>query len=332
MTSLTQCMAVDKTSADGKRIQCGLSRKNGDYCLRHSKASRIVRIDTELKYEHVSTKSETSVFTINILDIKKEVPKSISVGINKLANDADNKLNILLSGPIYANICTASDPIDVISQEKLWNKIDDARVDCCEFDRIYIFSYEQDGQTRCFNIKSIHGLIKNNIYNCPITGKAFTQDTISRAKQKIQLLKRIGYNLEEIVSKEDELKGRIIQVLSKMDKANMFIKTEYFLDLSIQLLKKLYTEIRAIWRTYKQDFKADYKNITDDESVFAMSDEQLLKISDINEIQSIVINDIDKFTNCTNEKYIVVSMQIVISGFSYVCKKVAESYNVIMDG
>lgn len=286
-----KCLSVKKK---GSLKQCNNKKKVGDYCKVHAKCKNIVRIDEVIK----------------------------------------NDPNIELSGPAYIDICLSHDNVDIISLEKLWIKNDKGeKIPKCEFDRRLIFSYEDNGIIRCFNIKSLYHLFKNKIYKDPFTNKAMNPELIDRINKKIEYIQSVGISLEykkKKISKSKEVELKVVDAFKKFDSLGFYMRTEWFTDLDIQQLKKIYMEGKGIWSTFVSTNPDAAAQILP-HGTTAFNDNNAKSVSNKIHLQNIVIDEFHKLLfSGINENAMRLGAYILVGIFAYVSSAVKEVYGDFM--
>jgi hypothetical protein len=338
-----KCMSR-KNKTNGFNIQCPNPRKLGEYCMKHHNCKGLVRIDIPLPSDKkISTKQYNgSVIPLTPNKNKKNIKIKIK---NKIINNDkikefnnlidgetiyalkiktsknyDIKRMIEISGPAYVNPCLSHDDIDPISQDQIWTIENGIKIKSDEILNELLFSYvDKNGFVRCFNIES---LLYLKDYVHPITNDKMDNNIVDMINEKINML----YDTVKKVIKID--KAVIIEytfnVFSKFSKNNIYIKDEWFLNLDIKMLQKMYYEIR--------DFYFNNLNINKKLFTFPPTD---FNNTDILNAQYYLLHNIDLLTN-TNEinknKNETMIIYIVIGSLSTVCKEVRVAYPDISFG
>lgn len=107
-----------------------------------------------------------------------------------------------------------------------------------------------------FHIDTIEALFKNNMINPYNLDKL--PDNLSNNLYKIKKNEHNEHN--EHIDNEINIELLCTQIFQKMDNLNNYTKCEWFLDLSLNKLKKLYRELEDLWNyrlnlTHEQKYK-----------------------------------------------------------------------------
>lgn len=185
---------------------------------------------------------------------KKEASKTFITNYKKKYNNKSTK-DILedISGPAYINPLLATNHCDPISLEDIWYETDGVKKEILEMDKKLLFSFKDNKNIWCFNIKSIRKLLleyKDKIRN-PFTREIIPNDVIEKAQIKIEILEENNV-LEYIVSDYELNDNKIMiileDILNKLNNMNIFnIEKIWFLDLNRYKLQKFYEDLKIIF-------------------------------------------------------------------------------------
>ena len=314
-----------KNSKDVKYNQCQHRKKIGEYCTRHSKSKKIIRIDDVLNSKNIPFKFDTRILFIEdeCLTTKKMVRQETKSIEEQLTT---------ISGPAYTNICVSHDDVDPISLETLW-KYDEHgdKIDMCEFDKKLVFSYrDKRGFIRCFNIKSLKEILDRDSKIDPISGEEFETDIFENMKEKIKILEDnnlLRYD-KIMLTPNDELKFKITKVLKLYDELDIWIDAEWVEKLTMDDTRRIYNEIKNMWDAFSTDNSNLANDVLNGKDPFVRMNNSMDLIKSKNALldvfENFVINGINKQSKLTGAI-------IVIGGFAYVSKDVKERFKEMIE-
>jgi len=308
------CMAARKH--DSNIVQCKNKQKYGDLCDDHHISKKQIH-----KIDELCTK----------LNIKFKYDNSII-----LTDDINEQNDILLkelSGPAYKNLCLSSDPIDILSQEQLWIEKNNERIEKCDFDKRLIFSYRDNEFIRCFNIQSLLEQFEHNIFNDPFTQKQFSDEIIQNIRKKEKLLKEMNINIvneKEIkfLTPEQNMKNRVTSVFQLYDRLGLYLKVEWFHNLTKDQVIKIYHEAVNMWESFKNANKIAAPRILKDHEVFKYKYSS--DVDDI-KIRMILLDIFEKFASSGEDVGAkTMGAQIILGAFVFVSQEVKNAYPNIL--
>ena len=168
----------------------------------------------------------------------------------------------------------------------------------------YFYSFQdKDGFTYGFDIRSLHEFIvkldKKKPYN-PYNNIKLVSHNIKNIYTLIRLLnirnKKTKLKKIKFTNKYREMRDKAIQIFHKINMLNNYTDVNWFLDLDIYHLKKLYESAEDIWnyRAMHLTKEVRKKHIPNNDA-FKIPPYEIFKIKDKLNIQNIILNEINKF-------------------------------------
>ena len=317
-------------------------------CKSHCNNKNVIKINEFLNSENLF--SEINKLTINIpqekviiynnkpLKINKwdehkyknEASKTFITNYkNKYKNKSMKEILEDISGPVYFNPLLAKNHCDPISLEDIWHEIDGKKKVQLEMDKELLFSFKDNNNIWCFNIKSLRKLFlenKDEIRN-PITREKISNDVIEKAQIKIEILEE--NNMLELIEKDYELNNEKINImlediLHKLNNMNfMNINKKNFLDLNEYKLKKFYNDLQIIFQENilsNISLKDFYGVDITEKNIFIYNQTDLYKFNKIM-LQFVILSTILKMYK--NE---IIIAHIIIRAFGFVSNSVRYAY------
>tara|TARA_B110000495_G_C22965830_1_gene566401 strand:- start:199 stop:1230 length:1032 start_codon:yes stop_codon:yes gene_type:complete len=226
---------------------------------------------------------------------------------SKFSNDIET---ILL---IQKKIKKKPTKINKLRGEGFFNKkICNNTVDFFTFDSIndiedkYFFSYKDNNNlVWFFDIRSFNKLIEMTNQN-PYTTEEIPHNIIIKSKKLNKLLKLTDKDdiVDEYVykTKTQIIKQKIIDIFSQLEQYGFESNFDWFTRLNIVRLRKLYSNLEDIWN-YRLQLSSEtkYRICPPNGLVFNIPISQVCSITDKEEIQEIILNEVLKFNNAIQE-------------------------------
>ena len=178
-----------------------------------------------------------------------------------------------------------------------------------EIDKKYFFSYRDNNSLIWFfDIRSFNKLIELKQGN-PFTRDKFPLSVIESARKLTKHLDLENDDSESIdnetvrLTREQALKQKTIDIFSQMDQFGYGCNIEWFLNLNIRKLKKLYRNLEDIWN-YRLNLTHNIKSRISPPNglVFNIPIHQVNVLTDRISVQDIILTEVMKFNNAiTNE-------------------------------
>ena len=169
----------------------------------------------------------------------------------------------------------------------------------------YFFSIKDShGSVFFFDIRTFNKLIKKDSLN-PYTREKFSNETISHFKNRIKHMEKyklsIIYPDEQAfmnnLTPEQKIKHRLIDIFTDIDALNVVAggtKIEWFLNLSINRLKKLYRVLEDVWNYRAELSPSKKQQIVPNKPMFVNSVNYVMGLQCRNYIQNIILNEMEK--------------------------------------
>jgi hypothetical protein len=123
----------------------------------------------------------------------------------------------------------------------------------------------------------------------------------------------------------DDIKNTVFNVFQKFHKFNIYPKDEWFLDLSIDQLKKMYSETFDFYRLNLSN-KQKIELVPPNGVVFDILPKNIHNMNRI-EIQTLLLKKMDKIiSSCKTDALQVLAAYIALGGLVIVSKEARESY------
>ena len=287
-----------------KNRQCKNKIKMDDFCGTHLKSKNVKILDHFVPCYYKKNYSE---FSHQIITIQKYIRGYLKMYVLKLR------------GPGSLNRKLINNETDFVSYE-----------DIKSLPLEMIFTYiDEDLFIFGFDIKSVNILIERNQPN-PYTTKKFTSKAIDDVKKLVNLLKYKQINLtiknDMHMSEESIVKLNCVDIFQKMDELKLYTQIKWFIDLSLEKLKKLYIYIEDIWSYRAMITLENKKNFTLDGKAFTIPKSQIKNINNKLQIQKILLNEFNRFLSegKTNQDKIT-SCYWVLTGLTMVSSDAAEA-------
>ena len=227
---------------------------------------------------------------------------------------------VKLKGPYIFNKKKMHNETDFVSYDKL-NDIPFEDLFTCQ---------DKNGFYYCFNIKSLKKLLENNNVN-PYTQNLFTNETIIRYTKIIIHLKKKKKNFnidnELPLNINDRIKLNCVSLFQKMDKLNLYTQVNWFIDLNINQLKRLYYKLEDIWNFRLGLTSQQKKKYTNNGKAFITKPKDIKFIMDKNQLQNILLNEFSKLlTQGQTKEDVTTACYWILTGLTMVSSSAAESY------
>ena len=201
-----------------------------------------------------------------------------------------------LKGVGYFNRGKCNNNEDFFSFEEI-NEINDR----------YFFSYQDKNKfIWFFDIRSFNKLIELKQTN-PYTREPIPLNVIKRSKKLTEKLK-LNTNDNQVdiqlikQTKEQIVKQKTVDLFSAIEQSGYECNIVWFLNLHRDLLKKLYTNLEDLWN-YRLPLTSEIKSriAPPNGNVFSMRVNDVFRISNKQDLQSIILNEVCKFNDAVND-------------------------------
>ena len=228
----------------------------------------------------------------------------------------------IYKGPAYLNKKLSVNDIDFYTCESIRNIPND-----------YFFSYkDNDNFIYSYDIRSFNGLIENNCMN-PYTNSIISEEIKEIFYKRMKQIKDLNINFEEYkddieLTGEQKFNQRVLDIFQRINNLGHYSHLEWFTKLSSKKLKLWYKEAEDIFNYRAQLSESDKKKIIPDGKAFRIRVSDVYKVPDYqkNKIQSIVLNEIDRFISLgitTGDKY--TGSLYMLTAFTIVSQEAANA-------
>lgn len=197
----------------------------------------------------------------------------------------------------------------------------------------YIFSYNEENNIYFFDIRSFKLLIKNNknenLIN-PYNRKIIPTYVINNYNTIIKHLINNNINIEfeeDILSETQLFNQKVITIFQKIDNYGYNTSIEWFTNLSIYSLKKLWANLEDIW-----NYRSNLSHLEKNNIIQNVNLQPFSKFKYINKniekkyLQELILDDINIFlTSGINQHYSNIGCLYVLTALSYVSKDCIEA-------
>ena len=176
-----------------------------------------------------------------------------------------------------------------------------------------------------FDIRSLKKLIDSNYPN-PYTTQVVPQYIIEDVNKKLILIKqnKSYQSVEDIIirDRKGQIKQNIVDLFSDIEFSGYTCQVEWFLELNIYYLKKLYKELEDIWN-YRAQLTNHMKSILcpPNGAIFQTPIINVIHMNHIQDIQELIISNISQFKNCQSISDRKLGYMYFLIGLSIVSKK-----------
>lgn len=191
------------------------------------------------------------------------------------------------------------------------------------------FSYiDSDGFTYAFNIESIKYLIdhgQDNPYNRNSFPDIIKQKFNKLVKIEESLGKNLDFKFDKPISKHQKMKQKCVEIFQRFDHLEHYAQVDWFLNIPLNKLKKLYAEIEDIWNYRAMLSKNMQKKYVKDGKAFTHSVSQINKINNILKLQNILLKEFHKFAfEGQTKDDCITSTYWILTGLTLVSPEAAE--------
>ena len=263
--------------------------------------------------------------SVNIINTNKYTTKEKKL-IYKLQKIVRNKYLNKISGPGYINPLLCCNNRDIISLDNIWIEKDNIQILNLEFDKIYLFTYINNNIIYGFNIYSLEDLFNNKIYKDPFTNNRFSKENIEKIKIKINFIKKL-----KIIKKKDKysyhqiINNKIISIIKKLEKNDIYLNVEWFKKLNKQKYYKLYNELHQIFNSYKESYSGMYNNMI--KKNYFNYNISYLKSLDLLHLKGFIYDIIYSIISVEKEEHVQkMTCYIILAGLCYVSEDIKTAY------
>ena len=176
-----------------------------------------------------------------------------------------------------------------------------------------------------FDIRSLHRLMQHNFVN-PYTRESFTDEIKNAIELRIKQLQKTGNEIDHIDTlqrnKEEIIKQQVVDLFSKIELSGYSCSIPWFLDLSLDKLKRLYKELEDIWN-FRAHLSIDMKKeiAPPNGRLFTTNPIEVYTYTNKQELQNLLLHEIIKMTSSNIESTKTLGFMYFLVGLSQVSRE-----------
>lgn len=184
-----------------------------------------------------------------------------------------------------------------------------------------------------FDIRSLAKLIDMNNTN-PYTTEIFPEIIVNDIKNRINKLKSLGdfIDIDEKFKKDrkQQIKQNAVDLFADIELNGYSCQVEWYTSLSIRRLKELYKQLEDLWN-YRLKYHEDTKKrlVPPHGKLFTTPISEIIDYENINDLQELILSDILKFKNISDDsdkKLGYMYFLICLSYVSPICYQVHQDW------
>ena len=153
--------------------------------------------------------------------------------------------------------------------------------------------------------------------------KLFPKEFLDRVKIQTNSLKqkniKMNYNSEIIKERKENIKQITVDLFSEIEISGYDCNINWFLNLNLERLKKLYRVLEDIWNYRAQLTDEVKRNIVPPNGrIFTRPVYQVNRLTNKRELQELIINDVSKFKNAVTNGDKTLGFMYFLVGLSHV--------------
>tara|TARA_B110000046_G_scaffold185591_1_gene227954 strand:- start:2328 stop:3359 length:1032 start_codon:yes stop_codon:yes gene_type:complete len=202
---------------------------------------------------------------------------------------------------------------------------------------IYFISYTDDNNlTWCFDVRSFNKLLQFDCKN-PYTRENFPENFILKSKTLTKILKnknlKLNHNSEIAKERKNNIKQLTVDLFSEIEISGYDCNIQWFLDLNIRNLKKLYKVLEDIWN-YRAQLSQEVKNniVPPNGIIFNTSIYDINRITIRRELQELIINEASKFKTAVTQSDKNLGFMYFLIGLGNVSHECYLTYSWLING
>jgi len=206
-----------------------------------------------------------------------------------------------------------------------------------DIDDIYFISYtDEKNLTWGFDVRSFNKLLQFDCKN-PYTRENFPDNFILKAKTVTKILKnknlKLNHNSEIAKERKNNIKQLTVDLFSEIEISGYDCNIQWFLDLDIRHLKKLYKILEDIWN-YRAQLSQEVKNniVPPNGIIFNTPIYDINRITIRRELQELIINDASKFKTAVTQSDKNLGFMYFLIGLGHVSRDCYLTYSWLING
>ena len=304
------------------------TKKESDY-LKKDIIKSILKIKPSSCYTIKSSKKDS--FKVLVKLIEDSFNKYDSNDIKKIIKlqqgikERMNQMVVKLRGPGYLDKSLCNNDTDFYSYDSIK-----------DIDEKYFYSYKDSYDfIWFFDIRSLNKLIELKQPN-PYTMKEIPKsiiEEVNKLTEKLNMQEKDELiNKKEIKrNKRQIIKQKTIDLFSDIDTLGNYCQPEWFLNLNVSLLKRLYRNLEDIWN-YRLQITNEVKSriCPPNGLAFTTRVSDVMRYTSKETLQELILNEIMKFSNAVTLEDKKLGYMYFIIGLGFVSKECLESHPWLM--
>ena len=187
------------------------------------------------------------------------------------------------------------------------------KIDCITMDTIYdipsIYFYEHyDAKSKLyfgFDIRCLSKVIESKYKINPYTNCDFSKEELEKIKSDITMYKKINTYKElekDKLTAKQELEAYVLDVFHLFDLLGYYTDMNWFLDLGLKKLHRLYYESQDMFYYRLNLPKTELVKYADNGHIFIIKYNNITSINDINDMRYIILNEYNKLLTYSKNK------------------------------
>jgi len=331
-----------------ENMKCNKKTKYGNYCYKHRSCflcnenytifNRFTNKESDYTIFQLRSTLHKNKISINKSQKKKELfdiyinfTKSLNnydidklIKIQKFIKKRSHDNNIRLKGPGFLNRELCNNSEDFFTYDSV-NDIENK----------YFISFKDKNKfIWCFDIRSINKLLENDNKN-PYTREVFPVEFLDRINIQTKILKqqkvKMNYNSEIIKERKENIKQITVDLFSEIEISGYDCNINWFLNLNLEKLKKLYRVLEDIWN-YRAQLTDEFKRnlVPPNGRLFTKPVYQVNRLTNKRELQELIINEVSKFKNAITSSDKTLGFMYFLVGLSHVSVDCWNTYNHLL--
>ena len=330
---------------DNNNNKCCKKQKYGEYCWKHR--YNYLLDDNKIIYDRFTFKQSDYSKDIIILNLKFN---------NIICKNSEKKQELFDKYVNFINVLKKYNTDDIIKIQKFYkkkynNKVENIRGEgynnrlkcsnsedfftfdpCDKIKCLYFISYkDNNGLIWGFDLRSVDKLLETSDKN-PYTREKFPREFLERIKLLKNKLKKLNvklnYNSEIIKERKANIKQLTVDLFSDIEILGYDCNINWYLNLNLDKLKKLYRILEDIWNWRAQLTPEMKRNLVPPHGrLFIKPLFQVNRMTNKRELQELIINDISKFQTAITQGDKVTGYLWFLFGLSHVSIECYNSYS-----
>jgi hypothetical protein len=337
--------------------ECKQKGKYGGYCYKHRHDYLIQ--DDKICFQRYTGK-QSDYLKKNMFHTIIDFYRDGTLDISKLRKYDKKNIFIILDNMIRRVKAYDHEEDKIIKIQQYFKKMNEIRmiqlhgegyknhklcnndIDFYSFDKIddisdhYFFSYQDNNDlVWFFDIRSFDKLIRMNQLENPYTRQTIPKDVIERGNQLIQLLKSRGQyeNMDIDIkrNRKETIKQKTVDLCSQIEQFGYECNIQWFLNLNIRRIKKLYRILEDIWN-FRLQLTQELKNTIapPNGKVFSTPVEDVRLYTSLEDVQDLILSDVMKFNGAERDSDKKLGYMYFIMGLGAISNQCLDAHPWIL--